>query len=719
MATPQENLARFQEISNRGLQDRLKPDMRARFDEALNRGLITQQQVEQPPQEEAPSIQQQVSERLPSSPFLGTDVAAPIEAEEQTRAERELPELGSGGLLAGEDKFALAKVAPAILVTTKPQEIADILTANFDNIGIQSDEKGNLIAANNKTGARVVINKPGISKIDVLQGLGLMAAFAGPGKLAAIPAKLGAKAAAGAGAAGLTQAAIEGIQASIGGELNEEEIALAATFGGVAEAAIPAIQALRQSRSAGQQAKQLGVAKKELAETVEGIQPAQEAIAGLEKATGQKVGLFQAQQTQQPSTLVKQRFLPQLDASSRKAAKALENQNKEVFEATTELINRVAPEGALETGAERFRAASQIALDSAKARRSEATRELFEDALGTGAKTDLTPVNKTINELLTDAPKGGKFANRFNKIKSLIGKDPSLRKLQKVRFEIDDMLEARGDNALSNTLKRDVLEIRRSLTAQMEEASPLFKEANEEFSRLSPEVTKLQDSIVGKLAGVDDITLDSLSQRIFGGTKVSPQNIQAARKIIEKSDPGAWDDIMRVELQRRIGGIESRLDDQTGELIGNVPGQLKRAIFGNDTQRKALLTGMTTPQRQNFLYLEDVLKRAESGRAAGSPTAPFQQVARELRGPVRVFVDAILKPKETFLKTGDDALLNLNASKMADVLFNPKWEPKLKEIRKLNPLSEKAGRIFKEIFDAAKPAVQVQQTEAARQEVTQ
>lgn len=40
MATPQENLARFQEIANRGLQDRLDPDKKARFDEAVRRGLI-------------------------------------------------------------------------------------------------------------------------------------------------------------------------------------------------------------------------------------------------------------------------------------------------------------------------------------------------------------------------------------------------------------------------------------------------------------------------------------------------------------------------------------------------------------------------------------------------------------------------------------------------------------------------------------------------------
>lgn len=40
MATQQENLARFQEISDRGLQDGLKPDMRSRFDALLERGTI-------------------------------------------------------------------------------------------------------------------------------------------------------------------------------------------------------------------------------------------------------------------------------------------------------------------------------------------------------------------------------------------------------------------------------------------------------------------------------------------------------------------------------------------------------------------------------------------------------------------------------------------------------------------------------------------------------
>lgn len=46
MATQEQNIARFQEISRRGLQDQLPADNRAIFDEAVKRGLIQAQQLE-------------------------------------------------------------------------------------------------------------------------------------------------------------------------------------------------------------------------------------------------------------------------------------------------------------------------------------------------------------------------------------------------------------------------------------------------------------------------------------------------------------------------------------------------------------------------------------------------------------------------------------------------------------------------------------------------
>lgn len=155
-------------------------------------------------------------------------------ADRETRATQELPELISSGLLSGLDIPAskVAGLSAALVTMTNPEEIAQALQSISPDIGIQQDEKGNLIAANNKTGARAVINKPGVSPIDVAQTTGLMAAFAPAGRVASAVGggALRQAAALGAGSAA-TQAAIESGQQAEGGEFNGQDVALAGAFG--------------------------------------------------------------------------------------------------------------------------------------------------------------------------------------------------------------------------------------------------------------------------------------------------------------------------------------------------------------------------------------------------------------------------------------------------------------------------------------------------------
>ena len=61
MPTPQENLARFQEIARRGLQDQLPPEIRSRFDEAVNRNLVTIPVAQRPGQ--VPGLPAQLQEQ--------------------------------------------------------------------------------------------------------------------------------------------------------------------------------------------------------------------------------------------------------------------------------------------------------------------------------------------------------------------------------------------------------------------------------------------------------------------------------------------------------------------------------------------------------------------------------------------------------------------------------------------------------------------------------
>lgn len=172
-------------------------------------------------------------------------------ADRETRATRELPELE--GILAGIDMPLIAreKLALAGITTTDPMELAQIIkSAAPDTIGIQTDEKGNVLLANNDTGARAVVNKPGFSQMDAVNLGALGAAFTPAGRitqgagLATNAAVMGARSAA-------TQTGIEGLQASAGGDVDGAEIATAGAFGAgaplVTAAAGKAIGAVRSA----------------------------------------------------------------------------------------------------------------------------------------------------------------------------------------------------------------------------------------------------------------------------------------------------------------------------------------------------------------------------------------------------------------------------------------------------------------------------------------
>lgn len=160
-------------------------------------------------------------------------------SERETEATKRLPEIGQGGLLFGEDKVKAAAITPALLTATDPFEMGEILRSNFENIGVTQDEKGNFFATNNKTGAQVVLNKPGVSQIDILQGLGIAAAFTPAG--AAVGAlKVGAT-------AGATSAGIEALQALSGGDFDFSQVAIDTVTAGVLDKAFEVAKATGRS----------------------------------------------------------------------------------------------------------------------------------------------------------------------------------------------------------------------------------------------------------------------------------------------------------------------------------------------------------------------------------------------------------------------------------------------------------------------------------------
>ena len=152
-------------------------------------------------------------------------------------------------------------------------------------------------------------------------------------------------------------------------------------------------------------------------------------------------------------------------------------------------------------------------------------------------------------------------------------------------------------------------------------------------------------------------------------------------------------------MNRRIGGLEQLIEEIPGDFVGNIPGQLRSTLFGNPQQRKAIMTAMNEDQRKNFKYLETVLKRASSGRAAGSPTAAFGQAIEKLKGVSSVIRDVIFRPLSTLQQTGERGIFDRNVAKLAEVMFDPKFKPQLNRLQKLNPESPAAARALSQLLN--------------------
>ena len=159
-------------------------------------------------------------------------------ADRETRATQELPELESAlvggdaaGFLSTLPTGDAAKLAGAIATTSDPSERAKMLQSASPDFGIQYDPKGNIIAANNKTGQRVVLNKPGLSASDLFPASGRVAAsipLASGGAPLAAAASMGAK-------EGAITAAQEGYQASQGGDFDAGNVIADMALGGLSE----------------------------------------------------------------------------------------------------------------------------------------------------------------------------------------------------------------------------------------------------------------------------------------------------------------------------------------------------------------------------------------------------------------------------------------------------------------------------------------------------
>lgn len=599
----------------------------------------------------------------------------------ETKETEDLPEVGQfeGFDTVGQD----FKIGAGLLATQDPKEQMQIIEKVAPGTTFREDEKGNIFGQ--FKGQEFVLNRPGASFQDVISGLALLTAFgatAAPKLVGAgITKKIAANAAAGAG----TSLAIDQVAEASGAEQSGQDQAIRAATAGAIEGAIPIAGA---AFNAGKRV--LTGTKKAPVDALptnsKFLDQAEEAVV----ETG--VDLFPAQKTLVPSELETQSFVASLPGGAQNALTALEKQNKQVAQATEDFLQQIAKDEVIPSAPKNFKEAANTAIEARKVVRAEKASPLYNEAFEKTKNVNTSDIVTVIDGKIADAVEGGEVKRSLQRVKRFIGQgEVSLKRLHNAKLEIDQLITKTGDSSLGNTTKREVLDVQNQLLNLMDEQSPLYKQARETFEANSPLVNELKDGVIGKVDRIKDVNLKDITSAVFDSAETSPRVVQKTRAVIDSVDPEIYDNLLRVELEKRLGTMPTTLN-----AIENLPGQIRRAVFGNVKQRRVLLAALRPQQRQQALFLETVLKRASLGRPGGSQTSGREEIKKEFSkgagGAVRAFLRTdITKPLELAAKAGEDAAIQSRVKAISELMYNPDYTAAIKGIRELEKTNKKAA----------------------------
>lgn len=341
--------------------------------------------------------------------------------------------------------------------------------------------------------------------------------------------------------------------------------------------------------------------------------------------------------------------------------------------------------------------------------------------------------SEAFNKLLLKKPpkSASKIKNIVEKVVPKKETEPTtIAELQKAKATIDDILNVNvGDSALKGDSRRIVTKIKEELLTAMDGAGaatpeeavalrgkvkglmdrvqkgevvtpeeiaelPVYGQARIKFAQASPDVVALEKGLVGKLAKADDLQVEQIANRIFD-PKLREQTIKNAKIVLDGVDPEIFPQILKFKLLDNL----SKMKPARSGSIENVASKTRRALFGNQPQKDALMAGMSTDQKRNFNYLDEMLARASEGRAEGSPTASFQELMKNIRS-VPMFLQKLLTVNIGEVRNiGKQGVLDMRLKGLAKMVYDDSWASELARVRQMNPNTAAAGKAFAQLLD--------------------
>ena len=618
-----------------------------------------------------------------------------------------------------------AKMAAGLLFSADPQQKIDIIKAHMPAATFLQRDDGSVIVK--AEGKDYWLDRPGVSPGGIVEGLGQMLSFLPSMKLAGMVRGPIMRTLAGGGGAAVTSAGLDLAAGAMGSEqgINPVRASLTGAFGMAGEAVPLAYNAFRSAR----QAKGFGVATVEYPKTpmqVEASETLQKQVADV---FGVDFPLFPAQKTMAGSGELTQEKLLLNTFGLGVASDALEKQNKAANDVVNEFIAQVAP---VSLNANlRVQAAAGNSIDLLKLARKQKSSPIYTAALDnpSGVVVNTKNTLDTLEAARTGVPKEGKVYKTLNKVNGLLhnkvkarptaSSSSSLAKLRRggphtspkpakdklipatdprllhnAKVEIDALLADKGENALDNHVAAKLVEVQKSLVADLKSQVPGYEDAAAVYAKSTIPLDALYNSQIKNLSTIPVGSADRVRGVIFAPS-VSRETQVHTRDIIKGVDPEAWQMLLRQELEEKVAKASLSLDEGST----NASMVLYRALKGpTDKTKNAFRNALSPKEKSSYDIVLSILRQGEFGipKAVKANTGSGLPGAGDGGLTMRLYGRVTSSPADMGRVAGSPSKMlgvdDRTVIELAEAMFDPQWNPTLRKLRAMGPGTQDAYR---------------------------
>lgn len=349
---------------------------------------------------------------------------------------------------------------------------------------------------------------------------------------------------------------------------------------------------------------------------------------------------------------------------------------------------------------------ASAAIEAAKQERRDIAQPLYQRAVNSGVSVDIGDLVGNIERQIQNSIPSGTIAKSLNRARGFLTNldeatdqlvpETRIGRLHQAKLEIDGLIENADKKGIVADAQRRLVEIKNGLVSAMEEASPDYREARLAFQEASGPVDALEKGVVGAISRLKSVEAQQAARTLFSPTGTSPEAVIAAKKVLRKTNPKAWQDIKRAWLQDQWDTAGRETLQSGADPITQGP-KWRNLLLGDERKRRIMRSMLDPKEFKTLDELARILEGIGKIKFVGSDTAFNQEMNKQARAAA---TPAVAKIARTIRFTEWGKLIeeyatergmSRNARKVADIITQPGAENRIRELEKLIPKRLQGG----------------------------